>query len=73
MPWGQPDIIFSPGRTAYDDEVTTFIEVPANTPVSAIAPLVHEATRDLFVLFDGFTLPRKTLENWVERFIDRKL
>jgi hypothetical protein len=75
IPWGQPNIIFSPGRTAYDDEVSTFIEVPANTPVSAsaIAPWVREATRDLFILFDGYTFPQPSLENWVERLIERKL
>ena len=72
MPWGQSNIIFSPGRTAQDDEVSTFIEVTADTPVTAIAPLVQQATRDLFILFDGFTFPQQS-DNWVRRLIERKL
>lgn len=74
-PWAQSTIVFSGGRTAYDDEVSTFVELPANTPMSAsaIAPWVRAATRDLFVLFDGFIFPQPSLENWVERLIERKL
>lgn len=71
-PWGSPRVVFSGGRVAADDEATTFAEVPADTPVDAIAPLVQEATRGLFVLFDGFQMPLKSVESWVRRLVERK-
>ena len=71
--WAGPQVTLSPGRFAHDDEANSFVEVPANTPVSAIAPYVHQATRNLFVLFDGFTFPLESLRKWVDRLIERKL
>jgi hypothetical protein len=62
-----------PGFFATDDDVETFVEVPAGTPASAIAPYVEEATRDLFLAFGGYTFPPDAIENWVKRLIERKL
>jgi hypothetical protein len=73
MPWVRSDVIFSRGRFAHQDEVSSFVEIPADTPVSAIAPYVEQATRDLFILFDGFTFPLQPLEEWIDRLIHRKL
>jgi hypothetical protein len=61
--WGQ----------SHDDEVTTFTELSLDTPISAIAPFVDEATRDLFVLFNGHVLTPGVIEDWVRRLIERKL
>ena len=55
------------------DEATTFVEISAGTPVSAIAPLVNEATRELFALFGGYTMPMVSIEHWVQRLVERRL
>ena len=61
--WGQ----------AHDDEVTTFTELALDTPSSAIAPFITQATQDLFVLFDGHVLTPGVVEDWVQRLIERRL
>jgi hypothetical protein len=71
--WARPLASVTPGHTAYDDSVETFVEVPLETATSAIAPYVQEATRDLFVLFDGYTFPATSVEHWVQRLIERRL
>lgn len=61
------------GGKAYDDEANSFVEVPADTPVTAIASFVDQATRPLFASFEGFTFPRQSVEKWVDGLIERKL
>ena len=69
--WARPEFTIIPGRTAHDDMVNTFVEVPLDTPISAIAPYVEEATRDLFVIFDGYSVPSQAIEHWAQRLIKR--
>ncbi len=71
--WVNPMLGIVPGRTAHDNEVQTFINVPLDTPISAIAPYVQKATRDLFVLFDGYTVSDEAVEHWVQKLIERRL
>ena len=71
--WANPMVLISDGHSAYDSEAETFVEVPAGTPISAIAPYVEQATSDLFLRFDGYTLPNEAIEEWVRRLIERKL
>jgi hypothetical protein len=71
--WANPLVAVLPGFFATDNDVETFVEVPATTSVSAIAPYVEEATRDLFLAFGGYTFPPEAIENWVKRLIERKL
>jgi Putative DNA-binding domain len=71
--WSNPIVYVPGGGTAEDDAVTTFVEVPLDTPASAIAAFVDDATRDLFVLFDGTRLPASTVEEWTRRLIERRL
>jgi hypothetical protein len=58
---------------AYDDEITTFTELSLDTPTSAIAPFVDEATKDLFVMFNGHVLTAGVIEDRVQRLIERRL
>jgi hypothetical protein len=58
---------------AHEDEVTSYIELSLDTPITAISPAVDQATQDLFVLFDGFRMPVTSIEHWVQRLIERKL
>jgi hypothetical protein len=71
--WSDPYFASLGGGTAYDDEVTTFVELSLDTPLSAIAPAVEAATADLFVAFDGAVIPSATIEEWVARLINRDL
>lgn len=71
--WAGREISAGRGRTAYDDTVQTFIEVPAATSHSALAPYVNSAVRDLFLAFDGFELDADATEHWVQRLIERRL
>ena len=65
-PWAKPTVHVSGGR-AEDDEATTFVEVPIDTPTSAIAPFVDTTTRELFAKFDGYRLPLAAIEEWCRR------
>jgi hypothetical protein len=58
---------------AYDDQVTTYTEMSLDTPVTAIAPFVDQATRDLFVIFNGHTLTAGVIEDRVRRLIERRI
>jgi hypothetical protein len=71
--WANPLAHVTGGHTAYDDEVTTFTELSLDTPASAIAPFVEQATQDLFALFDGYKTPTEAVEEWVRRLIERRL
>lgn len=70
--WSRP-FDFPDGGTAHDDEITTFTEFTLDTPLSALAQFVDEATRDLFMAFSGATIPISTIEDLVKRLIERRL
>ena len=72
-PWANSVVPISAFGTAQDDTVTTFVELPLDTPESAVAPYVDQATRDLFVLFGGYRFPSAAIENWVRRLAERRL
>jgi hypothetical protein len=70
--WAVPMTFLSAGRAA-QDEVSTFVTVPADTPPGAISPFVQEATRGLFLLFAGYTMPTEAVDYWVQKLVERKL
>jgi hypothetical protein len=72
MPWANPRAHVPRNHVAHDDTVDTFVDVPLDTAVSAIAPYVEEATRDLFIAFNGYTLPRQDIEYWVDAVLKRQ-
>ena len=51
----------------------TYVEVPLETPVNAIAPYVEQAIRRLFVLFGVYVMPSAAIEHWVQRLTERVL
>ncbi len=71
--WAMPSVTVTPGHTAHDDTVDTFVEVPLDVPISAIATYVQEAIRDLLLLFGGYSLPSQAVEHWTQRLIERGL
>jgi hypothetical protein len=71
--WANPQMFLWPEEHgAADDEITTFVDLPADTPPPAIAPVVRDATIDLFALFDGFSMPDQTIEALVQRTLERR-
>jgi hypothetical protein len=71
--WSNPIVYVPGGGAAQQDEVTTSIELPLDTPLSAISPFVDAATKELFIVFDGTRLPQQTIEEWTRRLIERRL
>lgn len=73
-PWAYPlETTLVGGGTAHDDQVESYVEVPLETSISAIAPVVAEATRRLFALFDGYQVRPEDVEKWVRQLLERTL
>jgi hypothetical protein len=71
--WASPLSSITPGHMAIDSTAQTYVEVPGDTAVPAIAPFVDQATRDLFIAFRGYRLPYSAVEHWVQRLLERRL
>jgi hypothetical protein len=72
-PWAHPEITVSAYEKTATDRVTSYVEVPLDTPVNAIAPAVEAVVRQLFVQFGGYQMPLQAIEYWTRRLIERKL
>jgi hypothetical protein len=71
--WAQPGRYISPGRSAYQDEVLALVNVPLDTPLSALSNFVNQAIQPLFEVFDGFVLSPDIVEDFTRRLIERRL
>ncbi|MGO9954327.1 MAG: ATP-binding protein, partial [Dissulfurispiraceae bacterium] len=71
--WANPGRIISHGRSAYQDDVLSFVEVPLETPLSALGDYVNKVVQPLFEIFDGFSLSKDVVEDLTQRLIQRKL
>jgi hypothetical protein len=72
--WANPGRFLPPMQsTAYQDEVLSFVNVPLETPLSALSNFVNQAVQPLFQVFDGFVLDRNVVEDLTRRLIERKL
>lgn len=71
--WTQPLRTFSPGRRAYKDSVSSIVDVPLNTPTSALHTFVETATKPLYETFDDFALNTSVIEDLVSRLLERRL
>jgi hypothetical protein len=59
-------------HSAYQDEVITFVNVPLDTPLSAISQYVNQAVKPLFEIFSGFTLSENSIEDIIRNLIERR-
>jgi Putative DNA-binding domain len=59
-------------HSAYQDEVITFVNVPLDTPLSAISQYVNQAVKPLFEIFGGFTLSEDSIEDTVRNLVERR-
>lgn len=71
--WAQPGRYISPGRNAYQDEVVVFVNVPLDTPLSALGEYVNQVVQPLYEVFDGFALGKDVVEDLTRRLVERKL
>jgi len=60
-------------QRAYQEEVTVTVDVPLETPLSALGEFVNQAVKPLLEAFEGFTLNKNKIEGLTRRLIDRKL
>jgi hypothetical protein len=70
--WASPERMLSPGRRAYRDSVSTVINVPLNTPQSALHDFVQTATAPLYEVFENFHVPPQVIEELVAKVIQRR-
>ena len=70
--WVEPMRHISPRGPAYQDEVTAFVEVPLETPLSALGEFVNQAVKPLFGVFDGFALSKDVVEELTRVLIERR-
>lgn len=75
--WGNKERAFFsglvlPGSTARDDEAGSCVEVPLETPPSALAPFVAAATKDLFLVFGGTEMPAADIEKMTAELLARR-
>lgn len=70
--WTYPGRYISPGRKAYQDEITLYQSVPLDTPPSAIGGLLTSMLPPLYALFSGFELGSKTIEDLSAQLVERR-
>ena len=71
--WIEPRHHISPGGSAHQDEVTAFVEMPLETPLSALGEFVNQAVKPLFEVFDGFALSKDVVEDLTRKVIEKRL
>jgi len=62
-----------PGLTAYQDEIISYVQIPLETPLSALSEFVNQVTEPLFQVFDGFSLNKKIIGDLTNKVIERTL
>jgi hypothetical protein len=70
--WARPRRVMLPGRRSYRDSVRSSIELPLDTPASALHAFVDEATKPLFEAFDGLRLDPSIVEGLVRQLLERR-
>lgn len=62
---------YSRNKVTREDSIESYVEVPADTPASSIAPYVQRATSKLFGSFAGYELKPDAIETEVNRLLKR--
>ena len=63
--WANPFYDIMEGGTAHDDQIESCVQFSLETPLSALPQFVDAATKRLFAAFEGATVPRRTLEDFL--------
>ena len=65
----EPARYIPPEGPARQDEVFAFVEVPLETPLSALGEFVNRAVKPLFRVFNGFVLSKDVVEDLTRKTI----
>ncbi|MEO1147826.1 MAG: RNA-binding domain-containing protein [Cyanobacteria bacterium J06638_22] len=71
--WAQPSRHLLPRHNEYQDEVVVFVNVPLDTPLSALSEYVDQVVQPLYEVFNGFTLSKDVVEDLTRRLVERRL
>jgi hypothetical protein len=71
--WAQPLCSIPPRRRAYQDDFTVFVNVPLDTPLSALSSYVNQVVQPLYEVFDGFSLSEDVVEDLTRQLVERRL
>ena len=71
--WAKPGRYIPPGRHAYQDEVVVFVNVPLDTPLSALSEYVNQVVQPLYEIFDSFSLSENVVGDLTRRLVERRL
>ncbi len=71
--WANIDRHMPHGNIAYQDEITSQVIVPLETPSSAIAEYVYPITKTVFEVFNGVEIGISVIEDLTQRLIERRL
>ena len=69
-PWGS---MRGDGGESHSSAAKAFVQVPIETPHSALAPYVSIAVGPLFVLFNGYEAPQSLVETCVRKMTQRNM
>jgi hypothetical protein len=50
-----------------------FVNVPLETPLSALSEYVNQVVQPLYEVFDGFSLSKDVVEDLTRRLVERRL
>lgn len=70
--WVEPSRSLRSAGKSEQDEMTTTVSLPLETPRGAIAPYVEKAVAPLFVLFDGKRFESSVIEGIVNQTVGRR-
>ena len=69
-PWGP---MLGDGSESHSSAAKAFVQVPVETPHSALAPFVSIAVGRLFESFNGYVAPQNLVETCMQKMIQRKM
>ena len=71
--WEAPWRHIWPDGPSYQNEVSVFIEVPLETPLSALGEYVNQAIKPLFQVFNGFEPTKDAVEGITRKVLEKRL
>lgn len=71
--WANRERHISSIKPAYQDAVFAFVDVPLETPLSALGPFVEQGVAPVFQIFDGRVIRSEIIEDLTRRLVERRL
>ncbi|MDQ7797865.1 MAG: ATP-binding protein [Candidatus Edwardsbacteria bacterium] len=70
--WANYDRYMNSGKISYQDLFEQRVQIPLETPLSAIGDYVSKVVNPLFNIFDGFSLSNQIIDEMIEKHFSRK-